>query len=103
MRETLKDFAIGDKFTTQHQGYRDEALNAFYKEVDTLKMTFEHMINDDYGVVIVENAQFVGKQLDKLDELAFLYNYKADDNELYEYDFREEVRGVKYDDLGFGA
>lgn len=97
-----KDYQEAEHWETRHEANRTDARRAFFEDITALQITFEHMINNDYGVVIIENTQFVGGQLTKMDNLAFLYFYKCEEGE-FEYDFRNELKSIKVDELGFSA
>jgi hypothetical protein len=92
-------------YETNWETYRDDALNSFKDEYETICQSFEHHLNDDS---LADTGFYIFREivngLDELIELSFDYIYRYDDDGgsgLIEYDFRDELAELILDRFGW--
>jgi hypothetical protein len=99
-RETLKDFAISDKYETRYQACYDTALAEYFSSIELIKQSFEHNLND----TPIQDVPFhvIKHMVDSVVQMLKKSNYHfVDDYDDIHYDFESELLEVLLEDYGW--
>ncbi len=109
MRETLEDFQIGEDYINNKEDRREEALKAFYSDMDKRIMRIEHLVpNDREGEEVYNKNQRVAKVIDRILDLGNEFTYKTEIygrfgyyDEEFTYNFSNYAEDHLADSLGY--
>ena len=107
--ETLTDFKLSDKYESDREAYKDDALVAFRDKMETLTMEVEHYVPQDMeGQEVYRSNPRVASVIDKVLDLGeyFVYEVELEGRfgnyeESFDYDFTDYAKDHLSDALGY--
>lgn len=105
--ETNESIKRDEVFSTQWESNKDDARAECMDKVNNILMEVEHMVDDNdnkvslHDVIPLSRAILEAKNLRYYDFFAMVYGKYQDYEEMFSYDFTEDIDFALKDRLGF--
>ena len=105
--EDLESLKRGEQFESQWEVNYDEARDDCMTEADNILMEVEHLVHDLDQTLKVEDVLVLSDAILKVSNLRYyrfsaqVYGKYRDYEEIFDYDFTEQIKDVLQDRLSF--